>query len=768
MLFTLPSKYITLDGKNMKINKIFYMIIISLHITITYSMDLVHTPIISGRINDLNIENELSNNEYMSSANLAISKSSQYILVTQNNKLYLLNLCKIPKEINKPIILENMLLINDHTSPSKQAMPITVIEKNDHLIVCSAVNINDNKVELIIRKIQNNISKIIYQKIISGTIGILKSKHNESHIAIAYTDSPKVIIFDIETLKNIKTITIPIKKTQISALSFNIDNTVLFIGTSEGSLYLFDLEKNEMKNSQTFVRKSNMPITGISYLKNQNLQLTTQDGAVLILNSEGEIKKRFYSSCFGKNKVYKRNNAVLAPYSQGIAFYITNIDAEEDKNELGYIELQINNKIMTLHASNFNPVFIKKFKDNYAHLFKCYLTNMTIGDLINNTYTIAALSADSQIHIWQIPIFNKLVTLKPGSSRILDNGSLSNIKRTLEKEKKDIQLQKKYSSFTFDYQLPKKRATLKEIIAESKKDEIEYRKKHPRPAPPLPRLSRANTAITRKKIKKTFNNQRTHSLDTGMDILHKETKLFDLIHKKINIETKINMLTTLLNNKKININKQDKYGNTILYWETQRTHIPIMRLLLKNKANPNTKNKEGNSPLHAAVQKRNYRMAKTLLKHGANPNIQNNLNDTPAHHAAKNNLYKIIMLLLNAKANSCIPNSEGNTILHIALIYKSIETIQEIVKKCDHSTLIFQNQQGNSPLHIAVATHINSIALKLIKKKVLLNTQNYHGDTPLHLAVRYNNHAMISALTKKSALFDIPNNKGETALDLMK
>ena len=79
----------------------------------------------------------------------------------------------------------------------------------------------------------------------------------------------------------------------------------------------------------------------------------------------------------------------------------------------------------------------------------------------------------------------------------------------------------------------------------------------------------------------------------------------------------------------ININSIDEDGNTFLILSIKRGLYSITKMLLENGINVNIQNKQGNSALHYALSGKNFEMADILKKYGAKEDCINKLGFTP-------------------------------------------------------------------------------------------------------------------------------------------
>jgi ankyrin repeat protein len=121
-----------------------------------------------------------------------------------------------------------------------------------------------------------------------------------------------------------------------------------------------------------------------------------------------------------------------------------------------------------------------------------------------------------------------------------------------------------------------------------------------------------------------------------------------------NVETLYQILSK--NPKLINI--KDNKGETLLSYSIERNKIDIFNLILTSPIlDLNYQNKEGNTYLHIAIQFEREIMVKELIEKGINLNIQNNDGNTPIMLVALNNPDENVRLL--QKLLSLNPIIEG-------------------------------------------------------------------------------------------------------------
>ena len=97
----------------------------------------------------------------------------------------------------------------------------------------------------------------------------------------------------------------------------------------------------------------------------------------------------------------------------------------------------------------------------------------------------------------------------------------------------------------------------------------------------------------------------------------------------------------------INVNIQNKYGDTPLHFAISTNKFEIVKLLILKGANVNIQNNRGCTPLHFACCNNSVESVKLLIVNGSNVNIQDNNGDTPLQVAVREHAKECIKLLQN-------------------------------------------------------------------------------------------------------------------------
>jgi ankyrin repeat protein len=143
---------------------------------------------------------------------------------------------------------------------------------------------------------------------------------------------------------------------------------------------------------------------------------------------------------------------------------------------------------------------------------------------------------------------------------------------------------------------------------------------------------------------------------------------------------------------------------------------------------------------------------------------------TPLHYAASvNNIKAVKMLLERHKLSAYVADSSGLCPVHVAAKLGYRKVVIEIFKHCPDSDELL-DCQGRNLVHLAV-TEKRTLLLMWIcrsnKLKKAMNAQDDQGNTPLHLAVKTGHMGTFSTLMlSKRTHLSWTNKDGFTPLDI--
>lgn len=132
-------------------------------------------------------------------------------------------------------------------------------------------------------------------------------------------------------------------------------------------------------------------------------------------------------------------------------------------------------------------------------------------------------------------------------------------------------------------------------------------------------------------------------------------------------------------NEGVDINTQNKHGQTVLHIISKRGSYELINELLKLNADINLKDIKGKDPLHIACINGNTPAAKALIGFGANVNSIDNIGRLPIHNAATHNDLELIKILIDNGAKINEKDYAGYTAIHIACIFGNPDVLQELI-----------------------------------------------------------------------------------------
>ena len=110
-------------------------------------------------------------------------------------------------------------------------------------------------------------------------------------------------------------------------------------------------------------------------------------------------------------------------------------------------------------------------------------------------------------------------------------------------------------------------------------------------------------------------------------------------------------------------------------------------------------------------------------------------------------------------------DQKNETFLSYAIKRKNIET-SELILTSPKLDILYQDNNGNTYLHLAVINQLENIIRLLIKKGININLQNNDGNTALHLAYNTGNIKIIAVLIENNADLKIKNKDGLLAEEI--
>ncbi|KAF7919271.1 hypothetical protein EAE99_008573 [Botrytis elliptica] len=240
---------------------------------------------------------------------------------------------------------------------------------------------------------------------------------------------------------------------------------------------------------------------------------------------------------------------------------------------------------------------------------------------------------------------------------------------------------------------------------------------------------------------------------------------------------------------------KDKDGNTALHMAVERGHLEVIMLLLEQECfQVDTGNENKWTPLHYAARIGRPKIIEQLLALGANSLKKTADGATPLHIAAKEGHLRVFQILMSAGKDalqmkdelgffpfmlavqnghlsvvqelmqSCSFKTNDLSPLHIAATQDNCEMIELLLRYSQNWTVNDQDQDRQTPLHIATKKSFLKVVKLLLEKRANIDVGNDIGDTPLSIAVRYGHIEIMTVLIQHGADINATNNKNETPI----
>lgn len=221
-----------------------------------------------------------------------------------------------------------------------------------------------------------------------------------------------------------------------------------------------------------------------------------------------------------------------------------------------------------------------------------------------------------------------------------------------------------------------------------------------------------------------------------------------------------------------NINTRTSTGATALLYACNFEMIKMVELLMDNGANQYINENEYELyPIFYAVIQNNVQISEILINTLTNPNLQDFSGNTIVHYTLSTNHQQILQLLFNkydihksdnkiyiedttGKLNNVIKsidptitNSDGLTIGHLMLYNWTDNFMQYMTKIVKNADLNYQDNQGNTLLHlIAIKNFWKDFHDILVKRKLNIYITNGRGQTVLDLVYLQNQSYVIDLI----------------------
>ncbi|KAH8359967.1 hypothetical protein KR093_009789 [Drosophila rubida] len=246
---------------------------------------------------------------------------------------------------------------------------------------------------------------------------------------------------------------------------------------------------------------------------------------------------------------------------------------------------------------------------------------------------------------------------------------------------------------------------------------------------PAGQLGQHRTSNYLGEIFKIFDaSRRTNDDPQLFEASRKRVKDLFTDHALKNNESNDTLLHEVISQRKDNLKLAFKTFQVMTYFKLQELANSV----------PNV---EGDNGLHVACQQNRAHYIRPLLALGCSPNQQNHMGNTALHVAVKEEHLNCIESFLNGgpkdKLDLTLKNDDGLTPLHMAITQNRYDVAKKLINYDRSSINVTNTKDGNNALHMAVLEQNLELLVLILDAQDLtdiLVAKNAAGLTPLELS----------------------------------
>ena len=205
-----------------------------------------------------------------------------------------------------------------------------------------------------------------------------------------------------------------------------------------------------------------------------------------------------------------------------------------------------------------------------------------------------------------------------------------------------------------------------------------------------------------------------------------------------------------------------EYGGSVLYWAANYGLIHLIDSLVKEGVDINQQNKNGETPMYAAARNGDPQVITLLKSLGAAVDTPDEDGATPVYIAAYEGNVEAIIALNAAAADMNKPDNCNHAPVYAAALNGHAKAIAAL--KASGANIDALNNKGETPLYIAAEQGHKEAIVALISAGANVNTLNHDGETPIFSSAKNGHSSAITALHTAGADVNTKNKHGLTPI----
>ena len=223
-------------------------------------------------------------------------------------------------------------------------------------------------------------------------------------------------------------------------------------------------------------------------------------------------------------------------------------------------------------------------------------------------------------------------------------------------------------------------------------------------------------------------------INAGADVNIKDAVGDTPLHRAINFGN-LEMVNMLLGCVRTKVNLQNATGDVPLHLASAEGKVDIMRSLLSApNIDINIQNSVGNTPLHTAIDEKNFEAICVLLDAGADVTKRNSIGLLPSELLESNFSGKHLNVLKKKFHQREIEQLLANKTIHSIVKSGNIELITKFLERDIDDVMNVEDEDGQTPLNIAINCRRTDIAELLLKKGAVIDKNILLSCTDLNVA----------------------------------
>ncbi|KAH3761631.1 26S proteasome non-ATPase regulatory subunit 10 [Pelomyxa schiedti] len=193
----------------------------------------------------------------------------------------------------------------------------------------------------------------------------------------------------------------------------------------------------------------------------------------------------------------------------------------------------------------------------------------------------------------------------------------------------------------------------------------------------------------------------------------------------------VERVSAMITSRQVTVDQPDSDKRTAFHWGCSRGDVAMASRLMELGADTQPVDGAGWTPLMSASSAGHVPIVQMLLRvPDIGVNTPNNQGNTALQYACSKGHVEIVQKLLAAGAKPSIRDRYGNTSLHRASSSGHLAVV-DLLLSCRGINVDSKNQNGETPLHVAVSMRHKDIAMRLVAAGASPNEPDSDNTTPL-------------------------------------